>query len=72
MEGRPWPEWKGKPITKNAPARLLKPFFIRPKDLRFGPQNASGYELSAFEDAFARYLSAEPPRTTPTSPTELK
>jgi hypothetical protein len=71
MEGRPWAEWKGKPLTKNSLARLLAPFCIRPKDLRFGQRNASGYELSAFADAFARYLPPEPPSETPTTTTEL-
>ena len=72
MEGRPWPEWKGKPITANAVARLLRHFKIAPKQLRFGSQNVSGYELSAFADAFERYLSQDPPSAIPTSPTPLK
>jgi hypothetical protein len=72
MEGRPWPEWKGRPITANAVARLLRPFKIAPKQLRCGSQNVSGYELSAFTDAFERYLSPAPPSTTPTSHTLLK
>jgi hypothetical protein len=72
IEGRPWPEWKGKPITANAVARLLRPFKIAPKQLRFGSQNVSGYELSAFTDAFERYLPPEHPSATPTSPTALK
>jgi hypothetical protein len=71
IEGRPWPEWKGKPITANAVARLLRPFNIAPKQLRCGSQNVSGYELLAFTDAFERYLSPEPPSTSPTSPTCL-
>ena len=72
MEGRPWPDWKGTSITANAVARLLRPFKIAPKQLRCGPQNVSGYELSAFTDAFERYLSPAPPSTTPTSPTHLE
>jgi putative DNA primase/helicase len=71
MEGRPWADWKGKPLTKNSLARLLDSFCIRPKDLRFGQRNASGYELSTFADAFARYLPPEPSPATPTTPTQL-
>ena len=63
MEGRPWPEWKGKPFTANTVARLLRDFAIAPKQIRFGSQNLSGYELSAFDDAFERYLSSAPPST---------
>lgn len=72
MEGRPWPEWKGKPITANTVARLLRDFAIAPKQIRFGSQNLSGYELSAFDDAFERYLFSAYPSTSPTSPTNLK
>ncbi len=38
MEGRPWAEYRrdGKPITKHALARLLKPFGIWPGNLRAG------------------------------------
>jgi Protein of unknown function (DUF3631) len=31
IEGRPWAEWKGKPLTKNSLARLLAPFCIQPQ-----------------------------------------
>ena len=37
-------------------ATLLAPFRIRPKQMRFGSRNLRGYERSAFEDAWARYL----------------
>ena len=66
LEHRPWPEWKaGKPITPSQLARLLKPFEIFPGTIRTpdgetsvgGKPTAKGYYLSAFEDAFARYLS---------------
>ncbi len=57
IEEHPWPEWrKGNPITSLQIARLLKPFGIRPKPIRFGSGLARGYELSWFEDAFIRYL----------------
>lgn len=72
MEGRPWPDWKNKPITANALARQLKPYSVRPKDIRFGSHSASGHELSAFADAFERYLPSEPSFATPTSQTGLK
>ena len=37
MEDRPWGEWRrGQPLTQNSLARLLKPFLIRPKVIRFG------------------------------------
>jgi hypothetical protein len=63
LEERPWAEWKhGKQLTKNSLARLLKPFKIRPGDIRFGPEKKKGYEREKFEDAWKRYL------LTPESP----
>jgi putative DNA primase/helicase len=60
LEGRPWPDWKaGKPISATQIARLLSDFVIVPKPIRVGGQPTKGYELSQFEDAFARYLSVE-------------
>src|SRR5205085_374174 len=39
MEDRPWGEWRrGAPLTKNSLARLLKPFGIKPKEIRFRPK----------------------------------
>ena len=56
MEDKPWPEWsKGKPITQNAIARLLKPFHIMPGTTHIGG-TPKGYYLKAFSDAFRRYL----------------
>ena len=63
MEERPWCEWKrGHPLTKNSLARLLKPYSIKSKQIRFGGSNHRGYELSQFNDAFARYLPNTPIR----------
>jgi hypothetical protein len=61
LEERPWPELnKGKPITKNGLARLLRPFGISSGTIRLaGERTAKGYYLSAFDDAFARYLTPQ-------------
>lgn len=66
MEGHPWAEWKhGKPMTANSLARLLKPFKIKPDDIRDGVIVKKGYKRAQFDDAFARYL-ADPPNQTAT------
>ncbi len=58
----PWAEWsRGKGLTANGLARLLKPFGIHSKTMRIGSDRAKGYELSIFEDAFNRYLSLTHP-----------
>ena len=60
FEGRPWPDYRrGNPINKHQVARLLEQFGIRPEPepIRFEKGDRKrGYLLSAFEDAFARYL----------------
>ena len=57
VEERPWPEWRhGKPMTQRQLAKLLAPFKIKPKLIKFGKSPARGYELSAFTDTFERYL----------------
>jgi hypothetical protein len=68
MEGRPWPEWKGKPISSNAVARLLKAFGIKPGCVGDRKKD-SGYEVKQFEEAFTRYLS---PSATSATPAALK
>jgi hypothetical protein len=60
-EDRPWPEWgkQRKPITQAGLARLLKPFRIKAKQIRFVGANHRGYYRGQFDDAFARYLPDE-------------
>jgi len=62
FDDRPWAEWKrGKPITKTSLARLLKPFKIKSKTVRFGPDTGKGYSFKSFQDAFSRYLTPYTP-----------
>lgn len=64
----PWEEWRnGKPLSAVQLAKLLKPFGAKPKALWFqlrdgNPKNLRGYELSAFMDAFRRYLPDDDPQ----------
>jgi hypothetical protein len=53
---KPWFAYsKGRPITPREIAALLTAFEIQSKNLRYGEVVSKGYELSDFEDAFARY-----------------
>lgn len=60
FEEHPWLDYKrGNPINKHQVARLLEHFGIRPEPeaIRFeNGERKRGYLLSAFEDAFTRYL----------------
>ena len=57
-EAGPWVVY-GKtqhPISQHQLARLLHDFEIYPKGIRIGVMTLRGYERSAFEDAWSRYL----------------
>lgn len=58
-EGSPWGDWRGKPITGQAVARLLRPFGIAPATHRRGETTFKGYARTQFEDAWARYLPSD-------------
>lgn len=65
LEERPWGEFsRGRPLTPQTLARLLRPFGVRPKTIRQGDQTPKGYALEDFQDAFTRYL----PPTFPLGP----
>ena len=56
IEGRLWAEWsKGKPITQNQLAFLLKPFRVRPGNVRIGSEVNRGYLRRQFEELWIRY-----------------
>ena len=60
IDGRPWAEMgkRGKPLTQNKLARMLKPLAIAPDHI--DPKTrVRGYKLSQFEEAFSRYLPPE-------------
>jgi putative DNA primase/helicase len=57
MQDRPWGECnKGKALTQNKLARMLKPYGVATKTLRNGYAKAKGYERKDFADAFNRYI----------------
>jgi putative DNA primase/helicase len=62
MEHRPWSEWKnGYPITPYQIARLLKPFRIKPRKIKFSNTALQGYSLNDFQNIFSLYIP--PPRS---------
>jgi hypothetical protein len=57
IEASPWAEFNnGKPITANRLSRLLKPFKIQSRKLRFEDKTPWGYLRESFADAWSRYL----------------
>jgi len=64
----PWCDWnRGKGLSQNGLARLLKPFEIHSKTMRIGENRRKGYELISFNDAFKRYIPLIPPISTVTA-----
>ena len=61
-EHRCWTRFnKGEPLLPQQMAEMLRQFGIRAKPMRIGDRaGPSGYEWSACEDAFARYLQPDP------------
>jgi putative DNA primase/helicase len=57
MKDRPWPEFRyGKELTQNGLARLLKPFKIHAKKIRFDSETFRGYEVEPIREAKLRYI----------------
>jgi Protein of unknown function (DUF3631)/Primase C terminal 2 (PriCT-2)/RepB DNA-primase from phage plasmid len=65
LPDRPWATWrKGsgsgrEPMTKNSLARLLKPYGIKPKKIRFEKDVLQGYEARPIQDAKERFVDTE-------------
>jgi hypothetical protein len=59
---RPWSTYnRGKPITSRQVAKFLGNYGIASTTIRAGSEVLRGYRRDAFEEAFARYLPADPP-----------
>jgi hypothetical protein len=58
LEKRPWAAWgrARRPMTDKALGDRLRPYGVRSRTIRVGTSTPKGYYLSAFRDAFARYL----------------
>jgi hypothetical protein len=61
LEDAPWEDWYGKPLTGRGLAKLLGPYRVVPLKRRLDGRQSRGYFRSEFEDAWARYVSANVP-----------
>lgn len=55
LEESPWGDLRGKPLDARRLSRLLRPYDIRPRQLRMGNAVLRGYHPGEFRDAFERY-----------------
>ena len=61
IEESPWGDLRGKPIDPPGLARRLKPYGVKPKNVRLAhDRQAKGYERADFEDAWRRYMPNQP------------
>jgi hypothetical protein len=57
LDESPWgARRRGEGLDARSLARMLRPFKIRPKQVRIGDRTAKGYHRDQFGDAFARHL----------------
>ena len=55
FEESPWLDIRGKPLNANGLAKRLKPFNIKPRQIRIAAINLKGYLKEDFIDAWERY-----------------
>jgi hypothetical protein len=56
LEGAPWSEWYGSPLTGRGLAKLLGPYRVLPVLRRVRGERSRGYFAADFTDAWARYV----------------
>jgi hypothetical protein len=56
----PWGSLRGEELDARGLARFLKPYGVRPEQLRVADGKVRGYRRAAFEDAWERYAPATP------------
>jgi hypothetical protein len=72
LEGAPWNDLKGKPLSDNQLGRRVANYGVKPKNVRFGDKVLKGYTRADFEDVWRRYLPpliADKPATAATAAT---
>jgi putative DNA primase/helicase len=67
LEDRPWCEWRrGKPLTQNSLAHLLKPYSVSSTTVRVGHERGKGFYVGRLREAFMPYLSTSGVQTVTT------
>jgi hypothetical protein len=69
IEGSPWPDWYGRLLNTRDLAKLLRPYGVRPTDVKVDGKALKGYRRDHLHDAWTRYLPPEKSKTDETSGT---
>jgi len=56
LDESPWGDWYGHPLTARELAKLLKPYGIKPRQVRIGDATPRGYRREDIWDTWDRYL----------------
>ena len=56
IEESPWGDLRGKPLNTTGLAKRLKPFEIKPRQIRVAANTSKGYTKEDFLDAWKRYI----------------
>ena len=56
IEESPWGDLRGKPLNTTGLAKRLKPFEIKPRQIRVAASTSKGYKKEDFLDAWKRYI----------------
>jgi hypothetical protein len=68
LDESPWGDLRGKPLDARGLARRLRPYEVRPANVRDGDEVRKGYRRADLHDAWTRYLP-DTPETSATSAT---
>lgn len=70
LEEEPWGAWSdGRGLSGRDLGRLLRPFEIKSRAVRFGAEVAKGFKREQLEDAWARYVPGDSGHTVTSSST---
>ena len=69
LDEAPWGDLRGKPLTPNNLARLLKAFQVISKNVRIVGSVLKGYTRESFADPWSRYLTPPQELSSPTAAT---
>ena len=68
LEEAPWGNLRGNPLEARGLSNRLRPYDVKPLDVRIGDWHGKGYKAADLADAWARYLP-QPPSASVTSAT---
>lgn len=60
LDESPWGDLRGKPLDQRGLSRLLRPYGVKPRNVRIGEGTPKGYARADLHDPWTRYLGSPP------------